>query len=613
MTFMAIPAAVSNKIPPVMFLAHAFIVLWMLSPTLIGGEPPMWGDNAPNYYKVSTSLRVIDETGSTRGYDPQIFAGYPTGAIDTNSHGVHMLMRALTLALSPERAFGLWLFVGLMFIPFGVAWVAKLSGADREKQFLSAALTIACLHIDPLARHFVRFGTVPWLTSCVLVAVFAALFARALELPDRRRVLSVLALLPLICTHVMLSIPIAVAFLIVAGVRVARSRENLGVAVGVGALIAACGVIVNLWWILPILENWSVHGDVSFDLVVGPGQLLADLLSLVLPSSGYLQGSYSVRFGLIALGTLGLLNLGKDPAHRSVAISLLFVVWFTLAFAYFAGVTGVGRSIQHHRWVMIGLFGSIAFVPEGWSVLREWSARTAAGRIAVGIALAVFLVGGGLEAWRSLTLPLRMQELDDDGRAVVQYLLEHDADSEGRVLVEVLVDDSLGAAIATQLERPALSFPSPGMAWPYGGFVWTHHPPIFLGTSGRLPAADVTRLMDRYAVAWVVGEMQTGATLFEQLPDGYFEGCVDIGHYRLCQVANPSSWFLEGTGRLHARRGKITVSDLSGPVVIRFHHVPGLVALQKEVLVERFSVPNDPAGFIRIDPHSNASVDLVLQ
>ena len=108
------------------FLLHAFLILWMLSPTLFGGEPPMWGDNGPNYYKASTSLRIVEEVGSTRGYDPQIFGGYPTGAVDTNSHGVHFLMRVLTPALSPERAFGLWLFAGLIFAPLGLAWLAAL-------------------------------------------------------------------------------------------------------------------------------------------------------------------------------------------------------------------------------------------------------------------------------------------------------------------------------------------------------------------------------------------------------------------------------------------------------------------------------------------------------
>ena len=80
--------AILNKIPWLLLLLHAVIVLWMLSPTLFGGDPPMWGDNAPNYYKALTSLRVVEETGTTKGYDPQLFAGYPTGAIDTNSHGV---------------------------------------------------------------------------------------------------------------------------------------------------------------------------------------------------------------------------------------------------------------------------------------------------------------------------------------------------------------------------------------------------------------------------------------------------------------------------------------------------------------------------------------------
>jgi hypothetical protein len=605
--------AILNKIPWLLLLLHVLIVLWMLSPTLFGGDPPMWGDNAPNYYKALTSLRVVEETGATQGYDPQLFAGYPAGAVDTNSHGVHLLMRVLTVVLSPERAFALWIFLGLMFLPVGVAWLAALSGADQRQQLLSAALVIVPLHIDPLARHFLRFGTVPWLTSCVLVALFAALFARAIERPDRHRVLTVIALLPFLCIHVMLPIPIAVAFLIAAGVRLARSRENLGRAASVGVLVALSGLVVNLWWVLPIVENWSVHGDLSYDLVVWPHQLLLDLLSVILPSGGYLDGSHSVRFGLLALGTLGLVSLGRDGAHRSVAITLLLVVWATLAFAYFAGITSVGRSIQHHRWVLIALFGSMAFVPRGWVAFRAWSERTSIGRMAFAIAVALVVLGGALEVWRSVTLPLRPQELDDDGRAVIRYLARQNAIPEGRVLVEVLFDDSLGAAIATELERPALSFPSPGMAWPYGGVSWTHHPPIFLGTSGRPPIEDVPELMDRYAIAWVVGEANTGARTLELLPRSYFEGCIDIGHYRVCQVANPASWFLEGTGRLQAKRGKITISNLSGPVVIRFHYVPGLSALQEGVLVERFAIPNDPAGFVRIDPDSNSTVDLVLR
>jgi hypothetical protein len=592
------------------FITHIVIVVAVLWPSLVDGYPPMWGDNAPSFYKAVKSLQILKETQDSAGYDPQIFAGYPTGIVDTNSHGVHVLMRLLTRWMVPERAFATWLLLGLTVAPLLLAFSAFAASRGARASAFVLIATCICLHLDPLCRHFVRFGTVPWIAAVSVALTFAVLFARTLEQPSWRRIAATSALTSLFCLHMLLPPLVGCIFLVVAALRALGDRSGLRRAALAASIVAVSGVLINLWWVVPLILHWSMHGNVDEALAVPPQQLLGDLRSIVAPGTGYLYGSYGIRWFVVAMGLGGAVSVARVTKSLT-AKSVLWIVILSLGLSYFAGLTAWGRGIQHYRAVVVMIFGALIFFPTGVCMAARWTGVKPVRRVAFAGVLGLVLVGGLSELRHAVELPLRLQGIKPGDDDVVRFLADQASTQEGRLLVETDPDDSLAVAIATMVNRPAVSFPSPGMAWPFGVATWTNLPPMFLGVPlSQLDPKRIHHLLDLYGVAWVVAREGFGTEQMQAVPSDYFDRDELIGRYRVYRVRAPKSMFLEGYGQVELRPGRLLLTDLRGPVVVRFHFAEGLKAQEAGVSVDRYPLRFDPAGFIRIDPGFHQQVEL---
>ncbi len=582
------------------FALHLLASAYLVAPVLLEGRPPWWGDHTRNFTTLRFELECARVTGRPYGYVPNVVAGFPHHAAHTNSHAARATVHGLTRSslLSAERAFGLWILGALVATPLLVGLAARKVGASPAA---GIGLTVMVLHLDPLVRPLQRYGMVAWLLASALLVAFMVTFAGALE--PRARRWHLLALLAALSAHALLPLTLAVSFGIwVVALLVwppASGRRRLIAA----ALVAgAVGLVLNAWWIVPLLRDLPLKGATASNLNVPPSQLGSDLLAAIVPGRGYLGGSTALRWCLLGLGSAGAMTLLRDPQRRPLGLAGLALLVPSLTVAYLGGGWQPTQELQSHRFLTVAVLGSLPFAPAGARAALDAIAGRPSRRIAAALGCVAVGVAVAVEAVEAARPPLRRAALDEHGRQVLDLLRDR-ADRRARVLIETPLRDPLPTIAATELDAPALSIRHADWVDPYGEVAWLSVPPRFLGLSYReLRREAVAERLHAYNVGWVVASTPFGKALMDASPAETFAERLDVGPYRVLRVAEPPGWFLEGVGRVRARPGRLELSELTGPVTVRFHYVPGLRALEPGVRVERAPAAGDPVGFVRVRP-----------
>lgn len=104
---------------------HAGVTAAALGPSLVSGARPGFGDHWIHYYRAVADARIAEATGDRVGYDPQILAGAPHGAIDTNSPGLSAVTLRLGGLLGTARAYALVMVLATLLTPWRSPWRAE--------------------------------------------------------------------------------------------------------------------------------------------------------------------------------------------------------------------------------------------------------------------------------------------------------------------------------------------------------------------------------------------------------------------------------------------------------------------------------------------------------
>lgn len=583
---------------------------WSHAPGLLGGAPATWADHGRQLVGAATSARLVEATGDRWGYDPSIHAGCPHVAVATDSH-LQTLAVVLLRGAGAGRAYAVWILAAAAAVPLLLALAARAAGGSAAAGWGTGLAGAVVLQLDGLTRLMGRSGMNGWLLAAAVVVLFTATFAALLEAPSRRRWLAALAVLPLLSAHVLCPPSVAGAFLLAVGLRLSRAGERRR-ALGVAALVAAAGLLVNAWWVVPFLRHLWVFepGDWSITLAGTPRKLGPDLLSMVWPRAGYVGSTQGLRWAALLLGLWA--GLRAQPAAPARAVGALAAV--ALVLTYFGSLVPATAMLQPYRFVIVAVFAALALVGPGLEQARTaWAAhpRARVALAALGASVALSLV---FELLAAVTLPLRPVALDPDDERAVAAARRLPAD-RGRLLTEVMLARPYTAnAVALALPDHAHTAVSGHEFYgAYGRTSWCSLPPVFLGRDpAGLDPAEVPALLERYAVAFVLTRSRFGYDLLDGAPAGTFSSVTSLGAWRLYEVARPAGWFLEGQGGLTFGPGRLSLTGLTGPVVLRWHHVRGLRAAESdEVLVTPSPVEGDPVPFIRVDPRGRAAVNLV--
>ena len=586
-----------------------------------------------HYGQVQDAVEAHRQAGQAWAYDPQRFAGQPTGIIfDVNNKGWEAWTIGLqALGVPMHVAFNLFIWLLSLSVPLVVWAAARLFGLSRGAAVIAAALGCALFHFDALSHWCTWVGMVAWAGAAYVWLLPLAMFWHWCR---TRAWWALGALLPLLALVLHLHPYAFFALVVPMGVILYRARRSLERkhALGLGLVVVAT-LAANWWWLAPTVRFWHYALNSGYFLDAKPSFLLTDYLGLLKDPS--VTGVIGMRaaFRYLGLGAaaacLWLWRKERDEraAPFAAALGTLLLV------AYFGGLLSWTRQVQPYRLVLPAIY--LAVIPAAHFLERATLtlARTrlpAAVWALFGVALFVlvprfvrdvlyFLPAALPKAPRAM--PPSPADIDGgiyfgtirwptpfdfrhragtfpDLNRMAAYVDATD-DGSGRWLIESW---TLGERLSWATKAQII-----------GGFVQINlaHSDANLfrraPVATELSTAELRDYLERYNVKWIV--IDTPQPHPERLAElAQLEASIDRSHvYRV--LAPPGFVVGDAPAVVKAQLNQLQVrGSAGGSLVLRYHWLETL-RCRPNCQVRRVDLPDDRVGFVGVD---NAPADFEI-
>ena len=597
----------------VALVANGLFALFLVPPrVLLGDEPIAKLDYALHFSRAVAADEFLSRSGRAWGYDPYFMAGYPMGTVfDVNTKFLQIVVSLVhRLGVPLPTAFNFFVFLAVL-LPSSLVWLAARNfRASRTQSALSAGMAIAVYVLDPEVAKTWRIGVI---TSGIAMYSLPLALSFVYRFIEERRpswyvgfvASGILMSLLHPLSFLLFYVPLALYLVLRAG----RVDRGLWTAL---FLIASGSLLLNAFWIVPVLANLRFKTDSGYHWVGNLAALRRDLLGL--------KGG--LRLVVAILAALGLAVWWRAGRREAVKL-LLFPILSLTALGYLAGELSPLRHIQTYRCNLIAAF--LLTVPAGagvtWSSTKIRAAlpRSALARwglVVIPLVMTLYLVGRSPDRLTAF-LPagpraFTLQVLDKDDLAVVDWLRAH-ADGGRRVMIERW---QLGALVPWRTGLEVIGGPYP--------LVWLQHNFTNFAFLRALEVPEEVRLfgrrlndfaphelrgyLDTYNVGWVIAFTDESIETFGHAV--WLRSVAQVGRHRIYENIDPGTPFLKGTGSARAEYGAIRVSGASrGELVLKYHWAPFLTTEPPQEITPQI-VLDDPVPFIRVP--ANAFADFVI-
>lgn len=602
---------------------HLALTLYFAPPRVIfGPEPIATVDYSLHAYQTHRALRSFEDAGRLWGYDPQVLAGHPIGALeDLTVKGLELFVIGLsTLGINWILGFNLFILLTHLLVPLIAYGAARLLGLGPAARAVAVLLWVLLWFFDFFVHWCWFCGMISWASASTLAVLLVALVHAAVE---RNRPRLWLAAAPLgtwlVAVHPFGALAAAPACAAIYLRRVRRLSwpHHLGL-LGTVALVAG----INGIWIHTFLRFKHLVLELVSFLKPGPITLLYDYLDLL--AEPWDTGGAPVRtvFRMLALAPAALVfwRWRKERDPRLLPLGLM--VGSTLLLAYFGGLLRFTSQIQPYRLIVPAVLAAalpaavllaeiaspaaLRALPRSGKLLLLLLVVLVVPRMARTVLInmpeplpqnhRLFPSQGPLDQRREAltgifaTPPgaMRHHTSGPGMREVRRWLIENHK-GRGRVVVQEWV---LSEFLAWSTRIPVLG----GLeqrALPHGD---AH---LFrLAKDGDLPGERLRAYLERYAVGFVVVksilpklEWRKDLLQFEKL----------VGGMRIYRTRIQPSYLAKGSGRVTAQDlNRIRVEGAAGEeLVLRFHWLETL-RCRPGCTAEQYPVKGDRAGFIRV-------------
>lgn len=608
------------------FALYFGLFAWFAPPrVLFSKDPVIVIDYALHVYQVDRALAAFRASRQLWGWDPLMLAGHPAGALeDLTSKGTELFVIGLrSLGVHPAVAFNLFIALVMALVPFVGYASARLFGLTRRASVITVLLWTLLWFFDSFMHWTWWIGMISWSFAAYGSVLFVALLHRALESKQTRWFAALVALTPaLAIVHPFSGIALAVPGALLYW----RARRQLGARQHVLIWLAvSAGLATALVWVFPAYRFKHYVTTADSYLNARLEYVFYDLFDILRNSDNTgLPVRTLFRTLCFAAGGVVLWRWRKAGDRRTLPLASL-VLW-SAAWAYLAAYTNAGRQTQPYRQIAPAMLAAAIPAAELLSelcTLEGLRRLNTQARLLLALAVVAIVprVGRTVIYFLPDLLPThhnsvvamnepkpfsaRLFNANAEARELRAWLLAH-ADGQGRIAVRGARPTQwvLAEYLAATTRLPIL-----------GGLEHrnVHHADAHLfrrHRAGNPPGEELQRFFDTYAVGWVVLGGEYGALDYRQ---DYMELVATVAEHRIYRVRKPPSYFLRGSGRVTEQAmNRVKVEGASGDeVVLRFHWFEPL-ACRPACAVERFAVPDDRVGFIRV-PNPPPSFEIYVK
>jgi hypothetical protein len=617
-----VPAALALTIA-----LHLGLLAYFAPPrVLLAKEPVATIDYVLHAYQVDRALGAFRQARALWAYDPLLLAGQPAGVTeDLTSKGTELfVIGAAALGLHPGFAFNLFILLVLLGLPAAGYASARLFGLSRGQSVVVILLWELLWFFDSFLHWSWWIGMISWSFACYGAVLLLGLLHRAIETKKTGWFLGLGLfgfVLALVHPFAALTLAVPCLLLYARAFRQLSAREHALVALS--ALAAASSVLI---WIFPFLRFRHYVGDADTFFNARLSYFLFDTFDLL--KDGRQTGGpirTMIRTLCFAAAALCLWRWHKQGDRRLLPLGAL--IGWSLAFAYLGGYSWLGRQTQPYRQIGPAMLAAAIPAAELLSALcsrRALAALPRGAKLLLALALVLVLPRFvrtvlhympdllpeqvarskldvlssplvGLNEPRPMLLALHAAP--EPHQAVRRWLASQHA-GRGRIVVSEWV---LGEYLAASTKLPILGGLVERNVPHVDAHLFRRHP------TGDLPGTALSDYFESYAVGWVITSGEFGPVDWRRdllQPAEVVEG------YRIYRTRAEPSYFARGAGRIEAQRlNSIAVADASGDeVVLRFHWLETL-RCRPGCELERFELPGDRVGMIRI-PHPPSSFEI---
>lgn len=554
------------------------------------------------------------------GYNPFFMSGYPSNTIqDLSIKFFEFVSIGLSaIALKPIQWFKITAFLSAASVPWLAYFAARnLFEQDDVKNIAapSAALLGTIYWWNSLPREMFFYGMVGYPAAAYLSLLGVSLFYRIAKHPASWSpahlgwLLFAITILPLHVQSALILLPALLSLLIA---QPNLLKPNLALWIMAAGMIS---LLANLIWLVPAFTHR--HDDVSSAIVeqlslfvsADPLTFFKDYLG---PNKYWsFRSSFWEKGGRLALLLLGLLGLSQlwRGEHKPLGAMLIGTALTLFAVAYFGSLIPLLKGWQPLRFKIP--YDLVLVLAAAYSIARWATDRRSALRAYV---VPILLLAGGvtflvnLATTESLGKLMLRTQIRPELSAMIDWI-ERETPTDARLLFEESGDETgfvydgmyLSSFIPHWTDRQLIG-------GPINLYNDRHHFAEF--HSGKLFKRDIQTLTDNeirsyfriYNIGAVVAFHPASIQRLQSVP-GLVSVERRIGLLQLMKVNQPSSWFIQGDGKIKAGFNRLELSGLAGrEVTLKYHWIDGLIA-SPAARIEPVKMADDPIPFIKIiDP-----------
>ena len=600
------------------FAGHTLLTFHFYRPEVIWADLPLLGADFDTHFgHASRFVQAMKGWGEIWSYDPSLLAGHPAGVLfDLDNKAWNLWTYALNaLGVSVPRAFNSFVIAASLSVPPASFYGARLFGMSPWQAVLFCFTSSTIWFFDSQTHYFWWIGMSAWSLASNLALIPLGLFYRYVRRPALATgggaaltLAGILLVHPL--SFFILILPMGALYL-----RASKTLERRG-HLGVWSM-AACAIVLNGFWLWPALRFLHYGLEAPFYSQAPISAIWHDFLNLAMdPNHTAVYMRSGLRFLVFGAGTAGLLVWRRQRDDRLLPLAIAAVA-LTLE-TYLGSYSKLTAQIQPYRFVVPATvwmaLPAVAFATHEATRrgFRVAEAPVRAAVIVLGLSTLQLLAHDIFYHFPSAVprmpgrpagpeegiTPTGYPRHDDRrhpatppfGGGTVHWFRTHPV--RGRVLVEPNVLGERLAALVPGLEV-------------MGGIRernLTHVLSNFFRLyPGREASPQVfSSYLRRYGVTWVVLDGFFG------FPEKYRDLLTVRADWKtvlICEVNQPTELLAQGQGRVRASINRIDVEDTNPreTVLLRYHWLETL-ACEPDCRASRAADPDDPVGFIRIDP-----------